>query len=501
MTTPKAVAAELTALAATCPHRPAFHFTPPGGWMNDPNGLTQHDGTFHLYYQHNPDAPVHAQIHWGHATSTDLIRWTHQPIALEPSPGPDEDGCWSGVLVYDDGVPTLVYSGHHDDAQLPCLATGTPDLMSWTKSPANPVLAAPPEHLDLVAFRDHCVWQEGGKWRQIIGAGIRGKGGTALLYESPDLRSWKYIGELLTGDGAINRGEGPLWTGTMWECIDMFRLQDRDGAPHDSLVFSAWDYGNTLHPLYWTGTYRDDRFEPTDLHRLDFGGRHFYAPQSFQDESGRRIMFGWMQEARTDEAAVAAGWSGVMSLPRLVTVRSDGSLHQVPVPEVATLREEVLFDGDAATLSPDAIRGNQLDLELSATLPTGSSVTIHLAATSDKAESTVLTLIRSAGADELTISLDRSRSSLDESLDTMTLAGSIPAQADDRVELRILLDHSALEVFVDGHPMAARIYPTRDDARDVEVSMSGATGQLRAWNMAACSRTTQLAPTQTTTTQ
>ena len=97
---------DLAARAALDPHRPAFHFVAPAGWLNDPNGLTQRDGWYHLFYQYNPFAAVHDRIHWGHARSTDLVHWEHLPIALEPGDGPDVDGCWSGVLVDDGGVPT-----------------------------------------------------------------------------------------------------------------------------------------------------------------------------------------------------------------------------------------------------------------------------------------------------------------------------------------------------------------------------------------------------------
>ena len=155
-------ATELAARAALDPHRPAFHFVAPAGWLNDPNGLTQRDGWYHLFYQYNPFAAVHDRIHWGHARSTDLMHWEHLPIALEPGDGPDVDGCWSGVLVDDGGVPTLVYSGRHDGIELPCVATGSADLLEWTTDAANPVIPAPPSDLDIVAFRDHCVWWEPG---------------------------------------------------------------------------------------------------------------------------------------------------------------------------------------------------------------------------------------------------------------------------------------------------------------------------------------------------
>ncbi|HEX5729064.1 MAG TPA: glycoside hydrolase family 32 protein, partial [Microbacterium sp.] len=168
---PDVAAPELAARAARDPHRPAFHFVAPAGWLNDPNGLTQRDGWYHLFYQHNPFAAVHDRIHWGHARSTDLMHWENLPIALEPGEGPDVDGCWSGVLVDDGGIPTLVYSGRHDGIELPCVATGSADLLEWSTDAANPVIPAPPTDLDIVAFRDHCVWREPGsdglpgRWR------------------------------------------------------------------------------------------------------------------------------------------------------------------------------------------------------------------------------------------------------------------------------------------------------------------------------------------------
>src|ERR687893_1789285 len=103
------------------PHRPRYHFLPPANWMNDPNGLIQWNGEYHLFYQHNPFGPLWGNMHWGHATSSDLVHWTHQPIALAPTPGsPDEDGCYSGCMVVNGGMPTIIYTGLHGHDQYPC---------------------------------------------------------------------------------------------------------------------------------------------------------------------------------------------------------------------------------------------------------------------------------------------------------------------------------------------------------------------------------------------
>ena len=91
----------------TDPAFPALHGRPDAGWVNDPNGLARVDGRYHVFFQHNPDAPVHASIVWGHASSDDLITWRQEPIALAPRPGAlDSRGCWTGCLTVDDGVPS-----------------------------------------------------------------------------------------------------------------------------------------------------------------------------------------------------------------------------------------------------------------------------------------------------------------------------------------------------------------------------------------------------------
>ncbi|MFB7513389.1 glycoside hydrolase family 32 protein [Streptomyces sp. NPDC056144] len=459
------------------PHRPRFHFTSPGGWLNDPNGLTHWNGVYHLFYQYNPLAPAHHRIHWGHATSVDLVTWTDEPVALVPgTTGPDRDGCWSGVLVDDGGVPTLVYSGRHGDRELPCVATGSPDLRHWTKDPANPVIAAPPAGVDVTAYRDHCVWREGEVWRQLVGSGVRGQGGTAFLYESHDLRDWRYVGPLLTGDASHGTPADLDWTGTMWECVDLFRV---DGT--DVLAFSAWDEGTTHHPLYWTGRYEGDRFTPGALHRLDYGRNYFYAPQSTRDARGRRIMFGWLQEGRGEEATARAGWSGVMSLPRLVTKGADGALAQTPVPELVRLRRDHVH-GD-----PEAVRGDQLDLELSLRLAAGSTVRLGVRETPDGAERTVVELTRDPSGATGTLRLHRETSSLDPDTDRAPRHGDLPFGPAGEVELRVLVDHSALEIFANGRALTARVYPTRpEEAIGISLETAGdaQVERLDAWHMA-----------------
>ncbi|WP_407343064.1 glycoside hydrolase family 32 protein [Pengzhenrongella phosphoraccumulans] len=480
---------DLGQLAWRDPQRPRFHFVSPGGWLNDPNGLCRWAGRYHLFYQYNPAAAVHHRIHWGHASSTDLVHWRDEPVALVPSDGPDVDGCWSGVVVDDGGVPTMVYSGRKDGREAGCVATGSPDLVRWRKHPTNPVLAGPPPGLDVTAFRDHCVWREGTLWHQLVGSGQRGVGGAALHYTSPDLRSWTYVGPMLVGDAATTE---PIWTAEMWECVDLF---DLDGT--SVLAFSVWDDGETLYPAYVTGRREGGRLVAGPARLLDLGLRHFYAPQSLLDDDGRRIMFGWMQEAREDAAAVAAGWSGVMSLPRVVRLDAGGELAFAPAAEVAALRTTRLHGGPAvlgAATAVQTVDGDQLDLVAEVRLPAGTRVELAVRATADGAEQSVVVLDRAPGAAGARLTLDRSSSSLDPGVDTVALGGDVPVGPDDRVALRVLVDHSALEIFANGRALSARVYPTRPDAVGVWLggwSAPGVAGRpvpamdrLDVWRMA-----------------
>ena len=126
------------------PWRQAFHIQPPVGLLNDPNGLVQHDGTYHLCFQWHPFAAAHALKFWAHLTSTDLVHWTEQPIALAPSHPEDPNGCYSGSGIVHDGAVRFLYTGNvrgpeGERISNQNLATREPDG-TVTRSPANPLL-------------------------------------------------------------------------------------------------------------------------------------------------------------------------------------------------------------------------------------------------------------------------------------------------------------------------------------------------------------------------
>jgi beta-fructofuranosidase len=463
------------------PHRPRYHFLPPYNWLNDPNGVIQFRGEYHLFYQYNPHGPLWGDIHWGHAVSRDLVHWEHLPVALAPTPGTyDERGCWSGCAVDNDGTPVIIYTGvrgEQHEQQCTCVAFGDAQLRTLTKHPGNPVLPDLPAGLDLVQYRDPCVWREADGWYMVVGSGITGVGGTALLYRSPDLLSWEYLHPLCVGD--VRRQE-PYWTGTMWECPDFFPLGDKY-----ALTFSAWD-GRALYPGYAIGTYADHRFTIEREGVADYG--RWYAQQSFEDEQGRRIVWSWLRERRSDAAQESAGWSGVMALPRVYTLLPDGDLGSTPAPELETLRGQWtrLAQLTLAPGGPNPLIGLCGDcLEIMAEFAPGDATQFGLV------------VRRSPGGEEETrivydrasarLRIDRSRSTLDPESDPTSPEAPCPLASDGTLRLRVFLDRSVLEVFANERVcFGERIYPSRPDSLGLALFAEGGSAELRAldaWEM------------------
>ncbi len=459
------VSGRLRRRLAADPQRPAYHFLPPNHWINDPNGLIQWQGRYHLFYQHNPHRPLWGDIHWGHAVSNDLVHWTDLALALAPTPGgPDSGGCWSGCAVDADGTPAFFYTGVFPEVQ--CLATGSDDLTRLHKHEGNPVIAGPPAGLKVTGFRDPWVWQEGHAWFMALGSGIRGQGGAVLLYRSADLLHWEYDHPLLTGT-VRDPGE-------VWECPNFFPLGNR----HVLLVSIAPGVGT----YYFIGRYADQVFTPEHQGWLDHGMGGFFAPQTLLDNLGRRLIIGWLPEDREQSAAVEAGWAGCLSVPRVLTRQGDGALSCAPVPELSALRGEPRRFADIA-LQPgtrvplDGLQGEALDLV--ATIDPGDAAQVGLVVRASPGGEEETRLLYDRASESLI--LDRARSSLSEGVGREERRAPLRLAPGEPLKLRVLLDHSAIEVFAaDGVPLTSRIYPSRPDSLGVGVLAEGGMARLQA---------------------
>ncbi|PKN98495.1 MAG: glycosyl hydrolase family 32 [Chloroflexi bacterium HGW-Chloroflexi-4] len=437
------------------PQHPQYHFAPPANWMNDPNGLIYWKGNVHLFYQYNPFEAEWGNIHWGHAVSKDMLHWKHLPIALWPDAnGPDAGGCYSGCTVDNNGTPTIIYTGVYPETQ--CLATcPADDLLYWQKRP-DPVIAAPPPDLQLEGFRDPCVWQEaGGEWRMVLGAGLTNIGGAVLIYRSKDLIDWQYLGILYSGN---THQPGGLATGTMWECPSFFPLGDKW-----VLILSVCGPQGTMYTIYYTGQYVVDRFVPDGPPRLlDYGeGGCLYAPQTFVDRKSRRVLIGWLREARSVADQVYAGWSGTMSLPRLLFLSANGELCSTAMVETQLLRDQNESLTKPNQLA-DTVRGANLELSIRIPPDTEKWSGVHLTLPGAKDE-----------AEGILIGYDCVNSAV--VLDCRHAGGLISAMPikisgfQDQL-LHVFVDGSVVEVFVEDQlPISARFYVSKPQALRVRV--------------------------------
>jgi len=333
-----------TGIAAD-PRRPQFHFLPAFNWMNDPNAPIYFNGRYHIFYQYNPNGAYWGDMHWGHAISSDMVHWKHLPMALAPTPGgPDADGCFTGTAVLQDGRATILYTGVHaapaDQAtskdgphslcETQCLATSDdPELRTWSKL-ATPVISAPPPGMQVNGFRDPSPWRQGDWWYLVIGSGIANQGGAVLLYKSKDLRNWEYV-SILAGrnqNGARTFDAFDPWE--VWECPEFFSLGERHVLIYSTSGKAFWQSG-VLDSARMT-------FRAEHSGILDYGS--YYAPKTQLDQSGNRILWGWIPETRPLEEFKAAGWAGLMSLPRVLSMGSDGLLRIAVAKEIEQLRRQ-----------------------------------------------------------------------------------------------------------------------------------------------------------------
>ncbi|WP_424768414.1 glycoside hydrolase family 32 protein [Paenibacillus sp. sgz302251] len=468
----------LTKLEATMnrEYRLHYHLMPPAGWMNDPNGFIHHRGVYHLFYQHDPYQPKQGPMHWGHATSRDLVHWEHQPVALAPSEDYDSgptggQGCWSGSAVDDNGRLALLYTGHVDGRkpeEVQCLAVSE-DGIHFRKEEGNPVIGDSPDPLRF-GFRDPKVWKHGDIWYMVVGYGKDGLG-KAIIYKSENLREWSYEGPAVESDGTM---------GDMWECPDLFPIGEGDTHV---LIISPMNTGSYKN-LYLTGTfhYNTCRFAKTHQNLIDYGF-DFYAPQTLLDEQGRRIMVAWMNIWGATMPEQAHGWYGAMTLPRELTLEPDGTLRSRPVKELEKLRGDrtsvadvVLRDGEKTTF--DGVEGHSL--ELIVRIHPGSAAEMGLRVFGSADGSAYAEIGYSVAEGKL--SMDRSRAG---DGDGGISAAPLQPLEDGTIELRLYLDRSSVELFAnDGRiAMTNRIY---GDAAATGISFFSRGGEanivtLEAW--------------------
>lgn len=439
---------------------PRYHLAPPAGWMNDPNGLAWFDGYYHAFYQHHPHSPVWGPMYWGHARSRDLVHWENLPIVLAPEGNEDKDGCFSGSAVINDDKLTLIYTGHRylgaqaeeNLYQVQCMATST-DGIHFQREGMIIDTPAGVHH-----FRDPKVWRENDRWYMVVGARVNNIG-EVQLYQSDDLRNWKY-------QGVIGKADATM--GYMWECPDFFSLGDKHILMFSPQGIAAQGYQN--RNLYQSG-YLVGQWCGSASYQIEHAfremdyGHDFYAPQTFVAPDGRRIVIGWLAMWESPMPEKEDGWAGMFSLPRELTLSADETLLMNPVRELEELRGE-LRPWDACEL-----RNGTVVIEEHAE---AMEVILEWDMAHSDAEQFGLALGKGA---RIYVDSQSCRVVLERNYPEFGLSGyrSIPLPPGEILSLRIFIDRSSLEVFINAgeYTLSSRIYPETDDRALVLFSQNG----------------------------
>lgn len=315
-----------------------YHLVPPYGLMNDPNGLIYFKGQYHVFFQWNPTGCQHANKHWGHLVSEDMLHWKRLPLALAPDQWFDKNGVYSGSAFVHQDELWLFYTGNVKDEEgnassYQCLAVSQDGIHFEKRGPLFEHPAGFTRHV-----RDPKVWfdERVGHYWMVLGAQHDSLQGDTLVYQSHDLVSWELTGSILSQTAAL---------GYMWECPDVVLLGEKD-----AFIFSPQGLdavGERYHNLYQTvvqlghfneqGQFLADN--PEKLVEVD-AGFDYYAPQTFTTADGRVLQYAWMgipEGKEMEMPTIQDGWIHSLTIPRELSIEQDVFIQR-PARELVGLR-------------------------------------------------------------------------------------------------------------------------------------------------------------------
>lgn len=447
--------------------REHFHLMPPVGWLNDPNGLCQFEGVYHAFFQYSPfDAEGGVKM-WGHYISDNMLDWKYQGVALYPDQPFDCHGVYSGSALVEDGKMYLYYTGNVklEDGEYDYIRTGRE---------GNTVLVSSEDGIhfghkkqlmrntdypdDLTCHvRDPKVWKEQDTYYMVQGARTKEDVGQILIFTSKDKVNWKFK----------SRIESKEPFGYMWECPDYFELDGQKFLSVSPQGLKREEY--RFQNIYQSGYFpvkEDESVDTEDFREWDMGF-DFYAPQTFVDDKGRRILIGWMGMPDAEEEyinkTIDEGWQHCLTVPRELKVQ-DGKILQYPVKELERLRKEKTILHDEKSIAEIRVEVNEgFDLVLEEIAITDSSFQISMGGQMIfKYEEGIAEIgfsgIAGAGRDRRKAKISELRN------------------------IRILADTSAAEIYLnDGETVfSTRYYPDRED---LQLKILGGKFRGNLWNL------------------
>ncbi len=443
-------------------YRPQFHFSPETGWMNDPNGMVFFDDEYHLFYQYYPDSTVWGPMHWGHAVSSDLVHWTHLPVALYPdslgyifsgsavvdsdnTAGFGDDGNHAIVAVFTYHNQNLERSGS-DLFQSQGIAYSTDRGRTWTKFSGNPVLPNP----GIRDFRDPKVFrhEETGKWIMILAVHDR-----VHIYSSPDLKSWSFESEFGEKTGAH---------GGVWECPDLFPLTVDGGEETKWIMLVSINPGGPnggSATQYFTGNFDGHSFIPDGPEEkwIDWGTDNYAGVtwSGIPETDGRRLFLGWMSNWNYATVVPTEVWRSAMTIPREISLLfQDGNyiLISKPLNELKNLRNNSNtlihsnkeFSGEFEIV-PDSMKLTRCEAIVEFDLTGSNADTLGIILENTEGER----FIAGFSIPGMNIYIDRTRSGNSSFSERFAGIAAAPYKPGNKLKIHLFIDASSSELFID----------------------------------------------------
>lgn len=479
------------------PHRPYYHFVSPENRLNDPNGLSFWKGKWHMFYQGYP--PEDSRQHWAHAISDDLIHWKDLPYAIYPGP---ERACFSGSALVEDDRVIAMYHGTEVGNMV--AVSDDPLLLNWEKITGDAVI--PLDNPSGFPFEytvyDPNIWKKDGVYYSLSGGReVTGPGGKniaqAYLFRSKDLKNWQYMHPFIEGDRFTLINDD-------YACPYFWPIGDRYILPF---------YSHMSGGQYVLGDYDKvrDKFVVTSHGNFNFGpsgpsGMH--APSATPHGEDVIVIF------NMNPGYPTRGWNQIMSLPLRLSLLNKNQIGIEPAGDIESLRLDHKRL-EAMQIEPNkeyVLKGiNGKSMEINAVIDPGKSqmIELNVLRSANKEEYTTIQIfpfkgysqgrsyvverggerVRSPKKPKGTfITLETSHSSiLPDAQSRAPEIAEFDLQKDENIHLRIFIDRSVVEVFVNGLQMvAARVYPGLDNSSGVSLRSQGSACELislDAWQM------------------
>ena len=458
-------------------YRPLYHYVNPESTLNDPNGLCFWQGRWHLFYQAYP--PEDRRQHWGHAVSDDLVHWRDLPYAIYPNP---ERACFSGSTLVEKDRVIAMYHGTHVGNMV--AVSSDPLLLNWKKVTGKAVIPNRSPDGKPLPYRvfDPCIWKKDGMYYSLSGGTLPGPGGKRVranfLFRSKDLAKWEYLHPFAENDRFSLVGDDGA-------CPYFWPIGNR----HILLHFSHMSGGK-----YLLGDYdkKRDKFVVTFGGDFNFGAAApagVHAPSAAPDAQGAVIVIFNMNPAKPTK-----GWNQIMTLPRRLTLRGKDELQIEPAGDVESLRgEHCRLEAMKLPANQEIVlqkvKGNAMEIVAEIDPAGAPMVELNVLRSPKKEEFTRIALFKHRGyrgASLITIDSSYS-SSLPDVRSRAPETAPIRIGRNEPLKLRVFIDRSVVEVFVNGKQcVAMRVYPGRKDSIGVSLRSQGRDARLKsldAWQM------------------